>query len=72
MLQNFLFLSSADKGPNQVNPLEQFLILSKSAKGAAATQLIQQVLEASGLYVFSELLDCPNIAAVCKVYPILY
>eukprot|EP00088_Acartia_fossae_P000399 TRINITY_DN10164_c0_g1_i2.p1 TRINITY_DN10164_c0_g1~~TRINITY_DN10164_c0_g1_i2.p1 ORF type:complete len:277 (-),score=53.20 TRINITY_DN10164_c0_g1_i2:523-1353(-) len=43
------------------SPLEQFVILAKNAKGAAAVELIKQVLEASGVYVFGELLDMPNI-----------
>ena len=44
-----------------VNPLEQFMLLAKTAKGAAAVELIKQVLEAPGVYVFGELLDMPNI-----------
>lgn len=47
------------------NPLEQFVLLSKSAKGAAAVELIKQALEAPGVYVFGELLDMPNIKEVC-------
>lgn len=43
------------------NPLEQFVLLSKTAKGAAAVELIKQALEAPGVYVFGELLDMPNI-----------
>ncbi|GLH04825.1 hypothetical protein R5R35_003585 [Gryllus longicercus] len=43
------------------NPLEQFVLLAKSAKGAAAVELIKQVLEAPGVHVFGELLDMPNI-----------
>lgn len=35
-------------GQNQ----EQFLLLAKSAKGAALATLIHQVLEAPGVYVF--------------------
>lgn len=46
------------------NPLEQFVLLAKTAKGAACTELIKQVLEAPGVYVFEELLDMPNIAEV--------
>lgn len=42
-------------------PMEQFLILAKSAKGAAAVELIKQVLETPGIYVFGELLDCASI-----------
>lgn len=43
------------------NPLEQFVLLAKTAKGAAAVGLIKQVLEAPNVYVFGELLDMPNI-----------
>lgn len=43
------------------NPLEQFVLLAKTAKGAAVVELIKQALEASNVYVFSELLDMPNI-----------
>ena len=46
------------------SPLEQFVLLAKSAKGAAAVSLIKQVLEAPGVYVFGELLDMPNIQEV--------
>lgn len=52
------------------NPLEQFVLLAKSAKGAACTELVKQVLEAPGVYVFGELLDMPNISEVC-IYCIL-
>lgn len=48
-------------GQNQ----EQFLLLAKSAKGAALATLIHQVLEAPGVYVFGELLDMPNVREVC-------
>jgi len=41
--------------------MEQFVLLSKSAKGAAAAELVKQALETPGLYVFSELLDMPSI-----------
>lgn len=43
------------------NPLEQFILLAKSAKGAAALELIKQVIETPGVHVFGELLDMPNI-----------
>lgn len=43
------------------NPLEQYVLLAKSAKGAAAVELVKQVLEAPGVYVFGELLDMANI-----------
>ncbi|KAJ3177833.1 COP9 signalosome complex subunit 7a [Gaertneriomyces sp. JEL0708] len=53
--------------------LEPFLLLSKSAKGAACIQLIQDVLAAPGVYVFSELLEMPNVQelrqdAKCEPY----
>jgi len=44
--------------------LEQFLLLSKTARGAAAMELIRQALETPGIYVFSELLEMPNIKEV--------
>jgi len=45
--------------------LEQFILLSKTARGAAAMELIRQVLETPGIYVFGELLEMPNIKEVC-------
>lgn len=48
------------------NPLEQFVALAKSAKGAACLDLIKQVLEAPGVHVFGELLVMPNIIEVNK------
>nr|CAD7604423.1 unnamed protein product [Timema genevievae] len=54
---------TTDKGTTTTsnNPLEQFVLLAKSAKGAAAVELIKQVLEAPGVHVFGELLDMPNV-----------
>jgi len=46
------------------SPLEQFTLLAKSARGAAAVELIKQALEAPGVFVFGELLDCENIQAL--------
>ena len=46
------------------NPLEQFVLLAKGAKGAAAAELIKQALDAPGVYVFGELLDTSNIKEV--------
>lgn len=43
------------------NPLEQFVLLAKNAKGAAAVELIKQALEAPAVFVFGELLDMANI-----------
>lgn len=53
--------ASDKSGSTGNNPLEQFVLLAKSAKGAAALELIKQVLEAPGVHVFGELLDMPNI-----------
>ncbi|XP_058794619.1 COP9 signalosome complex subunit 7b [Phymastichus coffea] len=50
---------STEKAAN--NPLEQFVLLAKSAKGAAALELIKQAVETPGVNVFGELLDMPNI-----------
>ncbi|KAF8551930.1 hypothetical protein OG21DRAFT_1605036 [Imleria badia] len=41
--------------------LEPFLLISKSAKGAAAAKLIQDATSAPGVVVFAELLELPNI-----------
>ena len=46
------------------NPLEQFVLLAKNAKGAAAVELIKQALEAPAVFVFGELLDMANIQVV--------
>lgn len=63
---------------SQSNPAEQYILLAKQAKGAAAVQLVKQVLEAPEVYVFGELLDMPNITDVsglaiceyiCMYYP---
>lgn len=44
--------------------LEQFVLLAKTAKGAAAAELVTRALEAPGVYVFGELLDSPNVKEV--------
>ncbi|KAJ3134093.1 COP9 signalosome complex subunit 7a [Physocladia obscura] len=41
--------------------MEAFLALAKGAKGAACAQLISDVLAAPGIFVFSELLNVPNV-----------
>ena len=61
-----------------VNPLEQFVLLAKNAKGAAAVELIKQALEAPTVFVFGELLDMANIQVtesrpmikIRKVFPL--
>jgi len=41
--------------------LEPFLLMAKSAKGAAAPKLIQDAISALGVFVYAELMDHPNI-----------
>ncbi|XP_785591.2 COP9 signalosome complex subunit 7b [Strongylocentrotus purpuratus] len=41
--------------------LEQYLLLAKTAKGAAMVALIKQCVEAPGVHVFGELLEMPNV-----------
>jgi len=41
--------------------LEPFLLMGKSVKGAAAAKLIQDATSAPGVFIFSELLELPNI-----------
>ncbi|KAI9250313.1 hypothetical protein BY458DRAFT_444857 [Sporodiniella umbellata] len=41
--------------------LEPFLLLSKSVKGVANNKLISDVLDAPGVYVFTELFNAPNV-----------
>ncbi|XP_050310946.1 COP9 signalosome complex subunit 7b isoform X2 [Anthonomus grandis grandis] len=52
------------------NALEQFVVLAKSAKGAACVELVKQALEAPGVYVFGELLDSPNVADLLNTHKI--
>ncbi|KAK4050827.1 hypothetical protein OIV83_003249 [Microbotryomycetes sp. JL201] len=44
-----------------LSKLEPFLLLAKSARGAAAASLISQACAAPGVYAFSELLELPSI-----------
>ncbi|KAF8508514.1 hypothetical protein JB92DRAFT_2952949 [Gautieria morchelliformis] len=46
---------------NSAARLEPFLLMSKSAKGAAAAKLVQDATSAPGVFTFAELLDLPNI-----------
>jgi len=41
--------------------LQQYCILAKSAKGKSCTAIIEQALNAPGVFVFGELLAAPNI-----------
>ncbi|XP_075237443.1 COP9 signalosome subunit 7 [Lycorma delicatula] len=60
-------MMSTDKGASSTNnPLEQFVLLSKNAKGAAAVELVKQVISTPGVHVFGELLSMPNIMELEK------
>lgn len=50
-----------DLGANFPTKLEPFLLMAKSAKGAAAAKLVQDATAAPGVYVFSELLAHPSV-----------
>ncbi|ETN63248.1 COP9 signalosome complex subunit 7 [Anopheles aquasalis] len=60
-LSNFDCDSSPQQQYSAHNPIEQYVLLAKGAKGAACLELIKQVLEAPGVHVFGELLAMPNI-----------
>lgn len=51
-------------GSHQAAKIEPFVLMSKSAKGAAAAKLVQDATSAPGLFVFAELLDVPSIQEV--------
>ncbi|CAG0921927.1 unnamed protein product [Notodromas monacha] len=60
-----MFHANEDKPSTTVsNRLEEYLLLAKSAHGAAAVDLIRRVTEAPGVYTFGELLRMPNISAL--------
>ncbi|XP_076253199.1 COP9 signalosome subunit 7 isoform X2 [Rhynchophorus ferrugineus] len=61
-----------DKNNTSANALEQFVILAKTAKGAACTELVKQALETPGVYVFGELMDHPNIQELSSIHPVYY
>ncbi|KAG0633842.1 hypothetical protein HOY80DRAFT_895900 [Tuber brumale] len=46
--------------------LQPFILLAKSATGRAAADLVMQATAAPGCFVFSELLEMPNIQALAK------
>ncbi|KAJ3302785.1 hypothetical protein HDU76_005471, partial [Blyttiomyces sp. JEL0837] len=46
--------------------LEAFLLLAKSTKGSACVQLIQDALNAPGVFVFAELMEVQNVADIAK------
>jgi COP9 signalosome complex subunit 7 len=53
-----------DLGAAFLAKLEPFLLMSKSAKGAAAAKLILDATGSPGVLVFGELLDVPSIQEV--------
>ncbi|KAF7303581.1 PCI domain-containing protein [Mycena indigotica] len=53
--------TTMDLGTNFVAKLEPYLLMAKSAKGAGAAKLIADATSAHGVFVFSELLELPNI-----------
>lgn len=72
-----------DLGAGFLAKLEPFLLMSKSAKGAAAAKLILDATGSPGVFVFGELLDVPSIQEVrarpwkllrwanCRVYTVI-
>lgn len=42
-------------------PIEQFVLLARSAQGVALCALIEQALDAPGVYVFGEMLEVPSV-----------
>lgn len=46
------------------SPLSQFVILAQNAQGKACEALVKQALDHSAVFVFGELLDCPNVQAL--------
>ncbi|XP_057283367.1 COP9 signalosome complex subunit 7b isoform X2 [Pezoporus wallicus] len=50
------------------NLLEQFILLAKGTSGSALTALINQVLEAPGVYVFGELLELTNVQELLNLF----
>lgn len=65
-------LHEMDLGINFASKLEPFLLMAKSLKGAAAAKLIQDATSAPGVFVFSELLELPNIQEVRQTVQIIY
>ena len=56
--------TAMELGSHLATKLEPFVLISKSAKGAAAAKLIKDAISAQGVYFFAELLDAPNIKQV--------
>jgi len=54
------------KASSHSHNLEQYVLLAKSARGAGLVALINQTLEAPGVYVFGELIEMPSVKALEK------
>jgi hypothetical protein len=52
------------RGMEHLEELNKFLLLAKTAKGAACAELIKQVLDSPSIFVFGELLAMPNVQEV--------
>jgi COP9 signalosome complex subunit 7 len=48
--------------------LEPFLLMIKSAKGAAAAKLVEDATAAPGVYAFAELLESPNVQQLASTH----
>lgn len=66
--ENSVLSIKMDLGSNFSAKLEPFLLMAKSIKGAAAAKLIQDTTSAPGVFVFSELLELPNIQEVVVTF----
>lgn len=51
-----------EKGTFAGNPQEQFVKELETAKGPECLEIIKQVLDSPGVYVFAEFLEMPNVA----------
>ena len=67
-VQRYSIMAEKDvKTSSHNHNLEQYVLLAKSARGAGLVALINQTLEAPGVYVFGELIEMPSVKAVCTV-----
>eukprot|EP00747_Dinoflagellata_sp_TGD_P194038 gnl/TRDRNA2_/TRDRNA2_60977_c0_seq1.p1 gnl/TRDRNA2_/TRDRNA2_60977_c0~~gnl/TRDRNA2_/TRDRNA2_60977_c0_seq1.p1 ORF type:complete len:266 (-),score=64.14 gnl/TRDRNA2_/TRDRNA2_60977_c0_seq1:121-918(-) len=46
--------------------LNQFVVLAQTQQGKAVEEMVKQVLGHSNIFVFGELLDCPNVQALAS------
>lgn len=61
---------SLSASANALAKLEPFLLLAKSARGAAAAKLITEATAAPGCFVFSELFGFDGIKEVSTPLPL--